>query len=86
LRELAAYSPLVSVGSYIVATDGIISEFPDLPTGKAEWADDNATRAAADFAASHENFILETPARSFDESQVRRTPTYWPGAWLKRVR
>jgi cephalosporin hydroxylase len=85
-RELAAYSPLVSIGSYIVATDGIISEFPDLPNGKAEWADDNATRAAADFAATYADFVLETPARSFDESRIQRTPTYWPGAWLKRVR
>lgn len=85
-RELAAFAPLVSVGSYIVATDGIISEFHDLPRGKPEWRDDNATRAAADFAAAHPEFAPGLPPRGFDESQAGRTPTYWPGAWLKRVR
>jgi len=85
-RELAAYGPLVSVGSYIVATDGIISAFHDLPAGQPAWAGDNATRAAADFAAANPQFELAPPARVFDESKVGRTPTYWPGAWLKRVR
>lgn len=85
-RELAAYAPLVSPGSYLVATDGIISEFHDLPGGRPEWVHDNATRAAADFAARNPDFMLEPPTRAFDESKLERTPTYWPGAWLKRVR
>jgi cephalosporin hydroxylase len=84
--ELAAYSSLVTVGSYIVATDGIISAFHDLPGGRPGWTSDNATRAAADFAAANPQFELAPPARRFDESQVRRTPTYWPGAWLRRIR
>jgi cephalosporin hydroxylase len=84
--ELAAYAGFVSRGSYLVATDGIISAFHDLPHGKPEWVADNATRAAADFAAANPHFELVEPARPFDESQVGRTPTYWPGAWLKRLR
>jgi cephalosporin hydroxylase len=83
--ELAAYAGMVTPGSYIVATDGIISAFHDLPGGKPGWAGDNATRAAADFAAGHPEFALGLPPRTFDESQVARTPTYWPGAWLRRV-
>jgi cephalosporin hydroxylase len=83
--ELAAYAKFVSPGSYLVATDGIISAFHDLPRGKAHWVTDNATRAAADFAAANPGFALMPPPRPFDESQVARTPTYWPGAWLKRV-
>jgi cephalosporin hydroxylase len=84
-RELDAYSPLVSPGSYIVATDGIISEFNELPRGRKEWVCDNATRAAADFAVRNSDFALKPPARLFDESHVQGTPTYWPGAWLQRL-
>ncbi len=84
--ELAAYSDLVSPGSYLVATDGIISAFHDLPRGDPAWVTDNATRAAADFATARPEFELVEPPRSFNESDVGRTPTYWPGAWLKRIR
>lgn len=84
--ELAAYAGMVTPGSYLVATDGIISAFHDLPGGKPGWAGDNATRAAVDFAAAHPAFASVVPPRGFDESRVGRTPTYWPGAWLKRAR
>ncbi|MBV8166586.1 MAG: class I SAM-dependent methyltransferase [Alphaproteobacteria bacterium] len=84
--ELAAYAGMVTPGSYLVATDGIISAFHDLPNGKPAWVDDNATRAAADFAAAHPEFSPGVPPRAFDESRAGRTPTYWPGAWLKRIR
>jgi cephalosporin hydroxylase len=84
--ELAAYAGMVTPGSYLVATDGIISAFHDLPNGKPEWVGDNATRAAADFAAAHPEFSPGLPPRAFDESRAGRTPTYWPGAWLKRIR
>jgi hypothetical protein len=38
LKELEAYAPLVSPGSYIVATDGIMELVHDTPRGKPEWA------------------------------------------------
>ena len=37
LAELAAYSPLVTSGSYIVAADGIMADLSDVPGGKADW-------------------------------------------------
>src|SRR5262245_5040622 len=40
-KELEAYAPLVSPGSYIVATDGIMGLVHDTPGGKAEWVFDN---------------------------------------------
>jgi cephalosporin hydroxylase len=84
-RELEAYAPLVSPGSYIVATDGIMGLVHDTPRGKPEWVSDNPTQAAKDFAARHPEFVLEEPQWRFNESGLNRTITAWPGAWLKRT-
>lgn len=84
--ELRAYAPIVSVGSYIVATDGVMKDLHDVPRGKPEWREDNPTRAAADFVAANPNFALEEPAWPFNESQLRDRVTHWPGAYVKRLR
>jgi cephalosporin hydroxylase len=83
--ELVTYAPLVSVGSYLVATDGIMQDLTNVPGGKPGWDKDNPARAARDFAASRRDFVLETPVPPFNESNVSTTPTYWPDAWLRRV-
>ncbi len=82
--ELEAYQGLVTPGSYIVATDGIMKELYDVPTGNPEWKWDHPTAAAAEFAAQHPEFILEQPQWSFNESALSENVTHWPGAWLKR--
>lgn len=86
LGELEAYAPLVSVDSYIVATDGIMSSVAQAPRGKPEWIDDNPTSAALDFAAKHPEFLIEQPKWSFNESSLVHNITHWPGAWLRRIR
>jgi cephalosporin hydroxylase len=86
LKELEAYAPLVSADSYIVATDGIMGLVCDTPRGKPEWDSDNPTQAAREFAASRPDFVLQEPKWRFNESELDRTITAWPGAWLKRVR
>ncbi len=83
--ELECYHDLVAVGSYIVATDGIMSQMHDVPRGSEEWAHDNPTEAVIDFAARHSDFVLEQPPWLFNESTLRKNTTHWPGAWLKRV-
>jgi cephalosporin hydroxylase len=85
-KELVAYAPLVTVGSYIVATDGIMGLVHDVPLGKAEWVDDNPTQAAAEFAAVRPEFVLEEPKWHFNESDLDKSITGWPGAWLKRIK
>ncbi len=85
LDELRLYAPLVSIGSYIVATDGIMSALADVPGGEASWNTDNPTQAARDFAAERDDFILETPGFEFSESELTEPITYWPGAYLKRI-
>jgi len=83
--ELEAYSPLVTAGSYIVATDGSMKDLYETPRGKPQWVWDNPTAAAAAFAQSHPEFVLEQPAWPFNESHLTRNITHWPGAWLKRI-
>ena len=84
-NELEAYNSLVSVGSYIVATDGSMAALHDVPRGNSEWTWDNPTAAASEFAKSHPDFIIEQPAWIFNESELNKNITHWPGAWLKRV-
>jgi cephalosporin hydroxylase len=83
-KELAAYSPLVTPGSYIVATDGVMQILDDVPRGKAHWRHDNAAAAATEFAAGHLDFALEEPAFPFNEGAVTERITHWPNAYLRR--
>lgn len=83
-EELEAYCELVTPDSYIVATDGIMRDLDDVPRGKPEWASDNPTEAAAEFAATHSEFVLEQPAWPFNESALTANVTHWPGAWLRK--
>jgi cephalosporin hydroxylase len=84
--ELEAYHDMVTPGSYIVATDGIMKDLEQAPRGRPGWATDNPTTAAADFAAAHPEFLLEQPAWPFNESLLTRNLTHWPGAYLRRLR
>jgi cephalosporin hydroxylase len=85
LAELAAYAPLVSVGSYLVATDGVMADVAGLPGGRPDWAWDNPQAAARAFAAADPRFRLEDPPPVFNEGAVADRVTYWPSAYLKRV-
>jgi cephalosporin hydroxylase len=83
--ELEAYYPLVSLGSYIVATDGIMKFVHDVPRGNPTWKDDHPEAAAVEFAEEHPEFLLEQPEWTFNESPLCDNVTHWPSAWLKRV-
>lgn len=84
LKELEAYHRLVTPGSYIVATDGIMRDLADAPRGKPEWKHDNPAQAAREFAATHPEFSIEQPAWRFNESGLEHSITAWPDAWLKK--
>ena len=85
-KELEAYHHLVTKGSYIVATDGIMQDLADAPRGHPSWTTDNPAQAARDFVAAHPNFAIEQPAWRFNESALDRPITGWPDAWIKRVK
>lgn len=84
LNELEAYSPLVTPGSYIVATDGIMELVHDVPRGQKEWKSDNPAEAARDFARRHGLFEIVQPPWPFNESPLDKNVTHWPAAWLRR--
>ena len=84
LAELETYHDLVTPGSYIVATDGIMKDLYDVPCGKPEWISDNPLAAATEFVKNHPEFEIEQPTWPFNESELNKNITNWPGAWLKK--
>lgn len=83
--ELEAYHRLVSIDSYLVATDGVMQDVAMVPRGQEAWREDNPTQAAAEFARKHPEFELAQPPWPFNESELKSNVTHWPGAWLRRT-
>lgn len=74
LKELAAYSGMVTVGNYLVVEDTDINGHPVFPSfgpGPME--------AVQEFLKANPNFIQ-------DRSREKYGVTFFPGGWLKRVR
>lgn len=86
LGELASYGPMVSVGSYIIACDGLMGPLKGAPRTKPDWDWNNPTAAAEEFAGSDERFEIDEPAFPFNEGMIADRVTYWPNALLKRVK
>lgn len=86
LAELQQYGPLTTVGSYIVATDGIMGQIAGAPRTKPEWEWDNPKAAAVDFVQADPRFAIEEPRFPFNEGVIEERVTYWPGAFVKRLR
>jgi cephalosporin hydroxylase len=84
--ELVAYAPLVSVGSYIVAADGIMAGIAGAPRTRSDWSWNNPAAAVAEFADEHDEFVLAAPTFPFNEGDVTAPVSYWQGGWLRRVR
>lgn len=85
LTELRAYAPLVSVGSYIVAMDGIMGDVAGAPRTESSWSWDNPREAAREFVATNPKFIIEEPPFPFNEGVVRDRVTYWPAGFIRRI-
>lgn len=85
-RELEAYHDMIEPGSYIVATDGNMRDLAEVPRGRKEWKWNNPQEAAIEFASRHPEFVIEQPAWPFNESWLTKNVTYWPSAWLRRVK
>lgn len=86
LDELKAYSSIVSLNSYIVATDGIMEYVAGAPRTKPDWISNNPKKAAEHFVNENPNFIIEEPVFPFNEGVITERITYWPGAFVKRIK
>ena len=85
LAELEAYAPLVSVGSYIVAADGIMAQLAGAPRTQPDWTWNNPAAAAEEFAKKHPSYAIEAASFEFNEGAVNSFVTYWPKGYIKRV-
>jgi len=86
LAELNAYAPLVTRGSYIVAMDGIMEQVAGAPRTQADWTHNNPKAAAIEFVRDNQDFVIEEPAFAFNEGAINERVTYWPSAFIKRIR
>lgn len=87
LEELRLYSELVAIDSYIVAMDGIMQDLADAPRSKPDWQWDNPAAAARQFVEEDQRFIIEEPVIPFNEGTITtREPSYWPQAFVKRIK
>lgn len=85
LKELEVYSPLVTKGSYIVATDGIMELVCGLDRTSPDWETNNPKAAAIEFVKNNKNFIIDPPAFPFNEGSIKEPVTYWPSSYIKRI-
>jgi cephalosporin hydroxylase len=86
LAELRLYGSLVSVGSYMVAADGIMRDIAGAPRTAPDWEWNNPVSAVDQFLTEHDGFVREHPRPDFDEGVVEGDVTYWPDGWLLRLR
>jgi cephalosporin hydroxylase len=84
LAELEAYSSLVSLGSYIVACDGIMQQVVGAPRTSEDWSWNNPISAVQEFIATHPEFECVEPIWPFNESLIKDRVTYWPKAFLRK--
>jgi cephalosporin hydroxylase len=86
LSELKLYSRFVTVDSYIVVADGIMESVAGAPRTSSDWTWNNPRRAIAEFLEENPDFEISEPSWLFNEGTVSTRVTYWPDAYLRRVR
>jgi hypothetical protein len=77
---------MVSLDSYIVAADGIMEQVVGAPRTKPDWSWNNPIAAAQEFVKQDSRFAIQEPPFSFNEGRVKERVTYWPSAYVKRIR
>lgn len=85
LKEMQAYSDLVSIDSYFVVCDGIMADLVGAPRSGDDWAENNPQTAIVDFLQTNSCFAIEEPHFQFNEGAIHERVTYWPNAYVKRV-
>ncbi|MFN4149600.1 MAG: CmcI family methyltransferase, partial [Candidatus Sericytochromatia bacterium] len=86
LKELELYSSLVSKNSYIVAMDGIMENVVGAPRTQPDWNWNNPKQAALEFVKNNPDFEIVEPEFEFNEGTVKNRVTYWPSAFIKKIK
>ena len=86
LAELDAYAALATPGSYMVAMDGIMSKLVGAPRSQPDWGENNPQQAVLEWVGRNPDFVVEEPPFIFNEGLVKQRVTYWPTAFLRRIR
>ena len=91
-KEIEIYCSLVSVGSYIVVTDGSQEYLGSTPRAKNDypgyvdtWQDNNPKKAAEDFVLENDYYELVEPLFPFNEGNIDFRVTHWPSAFIKKL-
>jgi cephalosporin hydroxylase len=91
-EELNLYSPFVTPGSYMVATDGFDAYIKDAPRASREypnsktWGQNNSKQAAEDFVNRNPAFKIVEPTFPFNEGCIKFRVTYCPSAFIQRIK
>jgi cephalosporin hydroxylase len=85
LRELELYGDLVSPGSYILATDGIMEIVAGGPRTEPDWSWNNPRQAAHEFVKTAPGFELAAMSpQGFNESLTNQWVTYFPDGLIRK--
>jgi cephalosporin hydroxylase len=81
LRELRAYAPLVSVGSYVVVFDTLIEDMPADLIGDRPWGPGNSPKTAVhSYLTEDERFVIDR------DMEAKLLITVAPDGWLRRIK
>jgi len=79
LKELELYSPIVSIGSYLVVDDTGVEDLPEGTVSNRAWGKgNNPGTALAEFLKKNTNFIV-------DKTYTKLIITGSPGGYLRKV-
>ena len=83
-RELEAFAPIVTEGSYLIVADTIMRDLADVPGGEPSWIEDSPAAAVDAFLADHPEFerVSHFPPDGLDD--LPDAVSYWGGGWLRR--